>query len=135
MPTYRLRCAPCGDQEQWGSIHDPIPNVCTFCGGVTTQVLTPPHLAAAATPNRTSGVVAANNREVQWSRDRDAYKRLRDDGLQPPTVSDCAELESLARTRAEVETKTIYETKHPDARVNEASERLGRDVLTPADPR
>lgn len=32
-----------------------------------------------------------------------AYKRMRDNGLQPPHIDGCAELESRASTQAEVE--------------------------------
>jgi hypothetical protein len=41
--------------------------------------------------------------EARWERDLPAYKRLRQQGLQPPSTQGCAELEQRAHMRREVE--------------------------------
>lgn len=43
------------------------------------------------------------NIEKQWERDLPAYKRLRQNKLQPPRTQGAAELEARARTQREVE--------------------------------
>lgn len=42
--------------------------------------------------------------EQRWERDRPAYKRLRQEGLQPKTIRGSADIEARAETRLEVET-------------------------------
>ena len=44
-----------------------------------------------------------NRAQKQLDKDRAAYKRLREDGLQPPHIDGCAKLETQARSKTEVE--------------------------------
>jgi hypothetical protein len=63
---------------------------------------------------RRSGVTA---REEALSRDRDAYRRLRAEGLQPPTIAGSAALESTMNHRFEAEMGHIFpKEKYPDRR-------------------
>jgi len=64
-------------------------------------------IAAGALPSRMGHVVEIDQRERRWSRDMDAYRRLRADGLQPPRIDGAAVLEQEARTRYEVESGRI----------------------------
>jgi hypothetical protein len=57
----------------------------------------------AAMPTRKPGVVAAENRENRWSKDMPAYRRLRENGVQPRQIDGSAELEAKASTQAEIE--------------------------------
>ncbi len=59
--------------------------------------------AASAMPTRHAHVAATEQREKALSRDRAAYKRLRDDGLQPRSVRGADRLEKHADHRLEVE--------------------------------
>lgn len=43
-------------------------------------------------------------REKRWDRDMPAYKRLVDDGVQPPQIDGSADLESRSTVRDQVET-------------------------------
>tara|TARA_X000000368_G_scaffold37316_2_gene27233 strand:+ start:12409 stop:12762 length:354 start_codon:yes stop_codon:yes gene_type:complete len=66
--------------------------------------------APSAMPSRSS---AAGEKEA-WNdleTDMDSYKRLRDDGLQPPSIRGSADLESRAETKMEVESGQIVEDK------------------------
>lgn len=61
-------------------------------------------MSSTATPNRRRDTVAINQKERRWDRDMDAYKRLRNDGLQPPHIDGSARLEQKAEHRVQVET-------------------------------
>lgn len=58
-----------------------------------------------ANESTTSGaqVVAVNNREKGWNKDMPAYKRLRQQGLQPRQIDGSAVLESRATERWQIE--------------------------------
>jgi hypothetical protein len=43
------------------------------------------------------------NTDASWDRDMPAYKRLRNNGVQPPRIDDSAQLESRATDQFEVE--------------------------------
>lgn len=49
------------------------------------------------------GVGSYHKREEQLTKDRDAYKRLRQDGLQPKRIDGSHEVEAKAQTEAQVE--------------------------------
>lgn len=63
-------------------------------------------LAPSATPSRRGGARAAQIEATDrsWARDMAAYKRLRQDGLQPMAIDGAHELETKARSVVEVET-------------------------------
>ena len=54
-------------------------------------------------PNRHPGAVAGVAKDAQWDQDMPAYKRLRDDGVQPPRIDDSAALEAGATDQFEIE--------------------------------
>lgn len=60
-------------------------------------------VAPSATPSRNPEAAFHTAREAQWDRDMPAYKRLRQDGLQPPRIDGAAELESRAAHKTQVE--------------------------------
>src|SRR5437899_1682727 len=92
MPTYTYRCANCGDVLIWQSIAEESLTE-HGCGGKLTKVYTPPMLSAEATPTKRNQTVQTKRADSQLSKDRDAYKRLRMDGLQPKRVGGSADLE------------------------------------------
>ena len=61
-------------------------------------------VAPSAMPTRNGGAeaVTINAREARWQKDMPAYKRLRQQGYQPPRIDGCAELETGATTEHEV---------------------------------
>lgn len=50
---------------------------------------------------------AVNSKDKALSADRDAYRRLRQEGLQPPSVDGCAQLEKEAVTKDEIQTGAV----------------------------
>lgn len=79
-------------------------------------------------------VLSSSRLERRWQRDMPAYKRLREDGLQPPRIDGCADLEVNASTRFEVESGRAYPGK--EKQLSEAvdffEQGTGRSVFTPA---
>ena len=60
---------------------------------------------------RGAQVKAINQREKGWNRDMPAYKRLRDQGLQPRQIDGAALLESSATEKWQIEGTTVAEAK------------------------
>lgn len=65
----------------------------------------------------------ANTKDDQLAKDRDAYRRLRRDGLQPPHVGGSEHLEKNATLPIEIETGWIAKTKTGKVLANEGVER------------
>lgn len=66
---------------------------------------------------------SGNRKDEQLAKDRDAYKRLRGDGLQPPHVGGSDHLEKHASLPIEVEMGWTAKTKQGKALANEGVER------------
>lgn len=65
---------------------------------------------ASVTPTRRDGARHAkwvNETENRWHKDMPAYKRLVQDGLQPPRIDGCAELEAKATSKHEIESGRV----------------------------
>lgn len=60
-------------------------------------------IAAAATPNRRPGIADKDAQESQLSKDLPAYKRLRNDGLQPKNIDGSAELEKRVGSQFDID--------------------------------
>ena len=109
MPTYVYRCLDCGlSLDVYHSFEETYQDDCNGCGGVVRKHFGSVHIAASATPTR--GV--HDGKEIDWSgtrakernkeRDMAAYKRLRSEGLHPPSIAGAANLESRAGNKWEV---------------------------------
>jgi hypothetical protein len=119
MPTYHLKCLEC--HEEWlhtQSIHDRLPvthggPVESVCSGGVVQVYGPPAIHGAGK----SGVARA--KDAAYSKDADAYRRLRRQGLQPQHVRGSAEIETRANEKFEVERNMLVEDKSARRRLSE----------------
>lgn len=80
-------------------------------------------VSAAATPSRdrTAETVSASSKERAWDKDMPAYKRLREDGLQPAHIDGSARLEQTANDRIEIEAGRNY-TKREVGAIKEIKE-------------
>jgi hypothetical protein len=72
---------------------------------------------------------ATDARERRLSEDLAAYKRLRHEGLQPPTNDGCARLESESISRCEIEQGTVR-TDMPPAQRREWAKAM-EELTTP----
>lgn len=59
--------------------------------------------APSAMPTRHPTAVSTVAKDKRWEADIPAYQRLRRNGIQPPRIDDCAELEGRATDQFEVE--------------------------------
>ena len=64
-------------------------------------------IAASALPTRKAPIIHGNNKDANLAKDRDAYKRLRDQGLQPDRLHGARDIEAQAETKLEVERSTL----------------------------
>ena len=101
MPIYCYRCLDCGlSHEIRHGFDETYDGVCDACGGVVRKYFGEVYVAASATPTR--GV--HDGKAIDWAgtklkerakeKDMAAYKRLRSEGLQPPSINGSAFLES-----------------------------------------
>lgn len=69
-------------------------------------------VASSACPTRGGGARVATiaRKDKVLEKDLDAYKRLRDEGLQPHNIDGSAKIEQLADTKFQVETGIINPT-------------------------
>ena len=59
------------------------------------------------TTTRGQRVAEVNSTERGWQKDMPAYKRLRQNGLQPQRIDGCAEIEKKAKHEWQVETGIV----------------------------
>jgi hypothetical protein len=73
-------------------------------------------------------------REKRWQKDMPAYKRLRQEGYQPPSIDGAAALERDATTKFEIESGRAYRGQEKQVRDAVAffEEGTGHSVFEPA---
>lgn len=71
--------------------------------------------APTAMPNRYPTAVSTVAMDARWDKDMPAYRRLRDNGIQPKRIDDCAELETRATDQFEIEMAKIVPKAHKRA--------------------
>lgn len=69
-------------------------------------------VSAAATPSRNRTTSDAIAREKRWDRDMPAYKRLREEGLQPKSIDGAGDLETRANDKLEIEGGAVIAGGH-----------------------
>lgn len=77
---------------------------------------------------------AVKAREKRWDKDMPAYKRLRQEGFQPPRIDGAAALERDATTRFEIESGRAYRGQEKQVKdaVSFFEDGTGRSVFEPA---
>lgn len=133
MPTYLYLCKKSHRTEAWRSIHtDNLKQYeCSVCGGEADLVFSSPAIAADALPNKRHGVRSIEATERRWGVDMPAYKRLREEGLQPRSVDGAAMAEAQAQHPLEIDMGRPLGKEKDIRRAQEiSSELLGQDVTT-----
>lgn len=91
-----------------------------------------PNVAPSATPTRVgAGLWAAKREERTLEVDGEAYKRLRGDGYQPPTINGSAHLEANATTRFEIESGQVHDSAQVKEALTVFEDMTGSDACTP----
>lgn len=121
MVTYTYLCDRCGERtDDDRPIGTAIPGIrCPHCAGHARQVLgqvhTQPSLREAAGAIVRSQLAA----EARMPADRDAYRRMRKRGLQPPTVAGSARLEDRVGDQLDIKHDRFLTAGRPQDRLKE----------------
>ena len=113
MPRYDYRCKVCGAIEE--ALHgckDEPDIYCMECGAVMGKMLGMPYVSPSAVPSRNNVIdfEATKQAEKNKNVDMDAYKRLRQDGVQPPSINGSARLEAKAEEKHEINSGKTFAT-------------------------
>lgn len=109
-------------------VHPDYVEGCPGCKFSTVQMATAPTNDEQARQHRYQETFAAEF----TNGDREAYRRLRQDGLQPPRIAGSAHLERHATTRYEVETGQVAEKPKVLRDALQVASDGGFDPLTPS---
>jgi len=84
-------------------------------------------------PTRHPVSASVEAREKRWAKDMPAYKRMRQQGLQPKTIDGAADIELRAETRFEVESGQVLpgQAKKIETAVSAIESLTGKSVYTP----
>jgi putative FmdB family regulatory protein len=104
MPLYSYRCTECMNMHDIRHDFNHVnKNKCNECGGELCKFYGNVVVAASCMPTRSfTDFDATRLKERNQSKDMPAYKRLVEDGLQPPTIDGSAHLERHAHSALEV---------------------------------
>ena len=127
MPRYDYKCNRCDNVEEIihgfnyeHSFH------CVYCGRAMIKLISGVNIAPSAMPSRNSVIDLEATKKADKAKDADmsAYKRLRQNGLQPKSINGSAHLEKHAETKSEIQAGRLYSS---DASRKE-SERLMNSI-------
>lgn len=109
----------------------PVPVDGCFACKLGSVMLAP---SVAATTDWGAAALREKNKEKRWAADMPAYKRLRQQGYQPPSIDGSANLESNASSRFEIESGRAYPgmEKQVSEAVSFVQDSIGRSVFEPA---
>ena len=127
MPRYDYKCKQCGNIEEIiHGFNDGHSFHCVTCGRAMTKLISGVNIAPSATPSRNSVIDLEATKKAEKAKDADmsAYKRLRQNGLQPKSINGSAHLEKHAETKSEIQAGRLYSS---DASRKE-SERLMNSI-------
>ena len=113
MPRYDYRCKVCGAIEEVLHGFDEDPDMyCLNCGAMMGRMLGMPYVSPSAVPSRNNVIdlEATKQAEKEKVADMDAYKRLRKNGVQPPSINGSARLEAKAEEKHEVNSGKTFAT-------------------------
>ena len=87
------------------------PNIlrCAHCGGTAKQVLgVGLMIGAGALPNKRAGVLVTDKKDAALSDDLDAYKRMRNRGMQPKQIDGASTIENTVSDNFDIEYGKFY---------------------------
>jgi putative FmdB family regulatory protein len=113
MPKYDYRCKVCGAVEEVLHGFEDEPDMhCMECGALMGKLMGMPYVSPSAVPSRNNVIDFDATRQAEKDKDADmaAYKRLRKDGVQPPSINGSAKLEAKAEEKHEVNSGHTFAT-------------------------
>lgn len=127
MPLYTFRCLDCLNMFDIRlKIDETYGEACEKCGGVVRKYYGNVRLAPSVMPTRSNIDFAASKaNEAAKQRDMAAYKRLRGEGHQPPSINGSADLERRAGTKHEINSGVILKEEGRKRKENALNEVLG----------
>lgn len=108
MPGYDFKCGSCliVDEKSFPIGEAPRILACQYCGGIAQLVIgSQVQIAPSALEGKGAEVRATNAKDFALDKDRYAYKRMRDRGLQPKTVGGSSRLENEVGDNVDIEWK------------------------------
>ena len=100
--------------------HDCPGATCWYCKVASVS------FSASSMPTRNTSVSETNRAEKQLTRDRDAFKAMREQGIQPARLRGAAELQDKAHTKHEIETGKLIGNKSLATRVERAAKEVAQ---------
>ena len=85
--------------------HDCPGETCWYCKVASVS------FSASSMPTRNNSVAETNRAEKQLTKDRDAFKAMREQGIQPARLKGAADLQDHATTKSEIATGRILPKK------------------------
>jgi len=113
MPKYDYRCKVCGEIEEVLHGFEDEPDMhCMECGALMGKLIGMPYVSPSAVPSRNNVIDFAATKQAENQKDADmaAYKRLRKDGVQPPSINGSAKLEARAEEKHEINSGHTFAT-------------------------
>jgi hypothetical protein len=82
------------------------------CGALMGKLMGMPYVSPSAVPSRNNMIDFDATKQAEKNKDADmaAYKRLRKDGVQPPSINGSAKLEANAEEKHEVNSGHTFAT-------------------------
>lgn len=126
MPRYDYKCKDCEVIEEVVHGFKAEPEF-YCCGQIMKRVISMPNVAPSAIPSRNKEIDFEATKVAEKTKDKDmaAYKRLRQDGVQPPAINGSANLEARAESSLEVNSGHTFATTASRKR----NESLIKDIL------
>lgn len=127
MPLYSYRCSECMNMyDIRHSVNDTTKNICNECGGELCKFYGNVIVAASCMPTRSiTDFEATKAKDLNQNKDMPAYKRLVQDGLQPPQIDGSAHLEKHANSKFEIEAGHVLGAQTFNKEKNRLQEALG----------
>lgn len=125
MPLYSYRCEECAEfYDIRHGFHEDTNHVCNKCEGKLNKYYGHVVVAASCMPTRSiTDFKATKAKYDNQCADMPAYKRLVQDGIQPPQIDGSAHLEKHGNSKLEIESGHVLTPgvfKKENARLQEA---------------
>ena len=130
MPNYQYGCAFCNaEMEESRPVgeRNNLP-LCQRCGAPMGRVYVMPYVSATVNPTSRPETAAQLKGDKKWEADSEAYKRMRQNGVQPRGITNAAKVEKGAETVTELKMGKVMRPRDVRRGVDLSSEMLQKDL-------